>query len=296
MSPLRELAIWGGIALVVFLALYFLARWKYKGKPVTQAAILIFCIAVAMFIDERLIGFARLPGFCAAIYGVSYSLKWEGLALFAAAGISWLYWKAELRDKDKFTANSLFTAATSILVAVIFILFAIGLLVGSLWATSESWELGLFFAHVVCVWIVSICFLKADRATWIGVKSEHDKNHDLRNVSMLTYFLADWPAFAGLSLMGLFCLVHFVEHTFFPHWWRHSMYRISARPDQIDMWISQEYFMGGAIAFQYLASTTVYLIVAWGAIKIQGIAPVPITVELRPDEDPQGPNTLMKAV
>jgi hypothetical protein len=51
--------------------------------------------------------------------------------------------------------------------------------------------------------------------------------------------------------------------------------------------------MGGAIAFQFLASTTIYLIVAWGKIKMQGLNPV---VELPQDEGSRGQNGLMKAV
>jgi hypothetical protein len=154
-------------------------------------------------------------------------------------------------------------------------------------------ELALFFAHFLCVWVVSICFLAADRATWTGVKAEHDTKFDVRNASMLNYFLADWPTFIGFSLMGLFCLVHFVEHTFFPRWWLRHMYKFGLNPHGVDMWMSQGYFMGGAIAFQFLASTTIYLIVAWGKIKMQGLNPV---VELPQDEGSRGQNGLMKAV
>src|SRR5207302_9718377 len=86
------------------------------------------------------------------------------------------------------------------------------LLIGMLWTSSLTWRYTLFGAHFILVWAVSLFFLRADKAIWMGVIPNKDLKNQLKDVTRLTYCLADWPVFLSLTLLAVFIVLHWSEH------------------------------------------------------------------------------------
>ena len=70
--------------------------------------------------------------------------------------------------------------------------------------------------------------------------------------------------------LALFLIVHPLEHLAYHklfgqvNWWPFTYFRTvpSYRPRVINIWASKEYFVGGAIAFQFLVSAITYLLIS----------------------------------
>lgn len=265
------------IAALVFMLYRWLTAKKLPEEPVKQALVLGACVLAAVFMDERLLRIPPVPAGWDPVYTMSYAVKWELLALIATGIISKLYLNAELEGQGKITPQYLTKAVKLINWALPCLLLASALLVGMLWAPSETSRLTFFGLHFIVVWIVSILFLRADNAIWKGVILEKDPENDLKDVTRLTYCLADWPVFLSLTLLGIFIISHWSEHALF-HWLehgqipslRHLLHPSPRDVNPVDMWISEEYFVSGAIAFQYLMSTTIYVVLALKLVRIHG--------------------------
>ncbi len=265
------------IAFLVFLLYRWLTAKKFPPKPVRQALVLGACVLIALLADERLLRICPVPPGCDALYRMNYAVKWEVLALIATAIISNLYLNAELEGQGKVSAQYVTKAVKLINYAWPCLLLASGLLIGMLWASSTTLRLTLFGLHFALVWAVSLFFLRADQAIWKGVIPAQDPKNNLKDITRLTYCLADWPVFLSLTLLGIFIVLHWSEHSVF-HWLEHGrmpflqalLHHSPKEIDPVNMWVSEEYFMSGAIAFQYLMSTTVYVILALGWVHMHG--------------------------
>jgi hypothetical protein len=282
------MALWPAIVAITAITALFIAglvfalyRWltakEFPKKPVRQALILGTCVLTAVLADERLLRISPVPPGCDALYKMNYAVKWEVLALIATAIISKLYLEAELEGQGKVEARYVTKAVTLINYALPCLVIASVLLIGMLWADSRTWRLIFFGLHFVLVWAVSLLFLKADKAIWTGVIPKEDPKHDLKDITRLTYCLADWPVFLSLTLLGIFVVLHWSEHSLFHRleqgpmpFLRILLHHSPKETDPVNMWVSEEYFMSGAIAFQYLMSTTIYVILALGLVGIHG--------------------------
>jgi len=268
------------VCLIVGL-IYLLQRWltakKLPKKPVRQALVLGACVLTAVLVDERMVRIFPVPLGCEAIYKMNYAVKWEILALIATGIISKLYLDAELEGQGTVEAKYVTKAVKLVNWALPSLLVASILLIGMLWTSSLGWRYTFFGAHFILVWAVSLCFLKADKAIWMGVIPAKDPKNQLKDITRLTYCLADWPVFLSLTLLAVFIALHWSEHRAF-HWLEYGrmpslrtlLHHAPPETDPVNMWISEEYFMSGAIAFQYLMSTSLYVILALGLVGIHG--------------------------
>lgn len=270
-----------GMIVLVLLGVLLLYRWlnakELQEKAIKQALWLGAFVLIAVVADERVVRLLPLPSFCSAIYTMNYAVKWEIMALFATAMISKFYIDSELEGQGKVRPKYLAKAVKLLNWAWPMLLAAGGLLVGMLWAPNSIWREALFGIHFFFAWAVTILFLKADKAIWEGVIPDKDPKNNLKDITRLTYLLADWPVCLSLTLLGGFVALHWSEHTLFHRleygsmpMLRSLLHHSPKEIDPVNMWVSEEYFMSGAIAFQFFITTTLYVILALGLAGIHG--------------------------
>jgi hypothetical protein len=249
-------------------SLYKRVATKFPKKPVNQAFALGCCVLAALFIDERVFRLFWVPSGCEGVYTLNFAVKWEIAALLATGIITVQYWSAELRMMGKIQSDLHRRAITAILFAILSLVFAVYALLQMLSASTREQFLTSFAWHFLCLFIMSCCFLRADYLICKGVIVDKDPNNDLKNVSHLSVYLVDLPVSVSLLLLGLFCGVHLAEHSWF-HFLHPFLHDAPKPVERINLWTAEEYFMSGAIAFQYLLSTTIYLILALGLVQIR---------------------------
>jgi hypothetical protein len=81
--------------------------------------------------------------------------------------------------------------------------------------------------------------------------------------------VVDIPMCLAFFCLGLFLIVHYQEHMFYQQHFAmvpwHADFQRSVpvnRPKIVNIWASKEYFVGGAIAFQFLVSAITYVLIA----------------------------------
>jgi len=94
---------------------------------------------------------------------------------------------------------------------------------------------------------------------------------DHKSESLYGLIAADIPMCIAFSCLLAFLILHNFEHDTFStyrsaiannHFLAYALRVPANRTKVLDMWASKEYFVGGAIAFQYLVSTVVYILIA----------------------------------
>ncbi len=95
-------------------------------------------------------------------------------------------------------------------------------------------------SHVFAVFLVSALFSVGDFCTWRGIDPQ---KQDKKRVAWSYLFLADLPVLAGLGTLALF-------HSF-------------THDDDKGRENLAHYFIAGGIAFQWLASNVIFLIITW---------------------------------
>jgi hypothetical protein len=221
--------------------------------------------------DENATRFLPVPMGWEGLYRVNYAIKWEVAALLATLIITVQYWMDEgkkMRDTIV-EPRLLHHAITATAIAVVCLVCAIYFLVHMLFAESRNALVRNFSWHFILVCVLSFCFLVADYKISEGVRPGQDPNNDLRNLSHVSVYLVDLPICASFGLLGVFCLVHWAEHSWF-HFLRPYLHASPKPLEPVNLWTSEEYFMSGAIAFQYLLSTTVFVFLALGLVRIKG--------------------------
>jgi hypothetical protein len=259
-----------GLALLldVWLYLKITNRYPKKRKPISQAFVLGSCVLAAMLLDEECLRFFSIPSDWEGVYRMSFAIKWEFAALFATLVITILYWVEE-RQKIRKVDDGNFWSAASFSVGAMFSLFgAFYFMFKMLFAPSRDALLYYFGAHFFCLILLSLCFLAADYFIWTGVVADQDPTNHLKNLSHLSVYLVDLPVFLSFLLLGLYCVIHKGQHSYF-----HFLHRYLSAPvkpiEAVNLWTAEEYFMSGAIAFQYLLSTAIYLILAFELFDIK---------------------------
>lgn len=286
-----------GLALV--LPAIFLYR-KHKtdqdsGRPWKAAIKLSLCVLVALLLDERVVRLIPLPQPLTVLYNVDYAFKWELMALVAAGVLSSQFFEEEIKHHEKFKQESFaklmhlykrMTGCFLMAIGMLFIYPFLDLLPPPYEAHLHVFKYVTFGLHFLFAWLLAICFLQTDRAIFEGVKPEKDPRSELSNTAELTYWLADWPVVISLTLLGIFCGIHWFEHQYLGHlpWVLRNLHHAPKQPDSIDMWHSEEYFMSGAIAFQYLLSTIMWIIMTWGFFNLLDTKRRPLEVRLTEPE------------
>jgi hypothetical protein len=102
-----------------------------------------------------------------------------------------------------------------------------------------------------------------------------------KHESRSSLLLVDIPMCLSFLCLFSFIWVHFFEHYAYHHWiaqlkWgllAHFQSTPANRPPMIDIWASKEYFVGGAIAFQFLVSAISYVLISARALSTDPPAP-----------------------
>jgi hypothetical protein len=262
-----------GIGVLSFFWLYQRMVEKYnkddeKRKVISQTFVLGSCILAALFLDEKLIRLLWLSSGFEGLYRMTFAVKWEIAAILATGIITVQYWLDYRRKMDKIEGPWLWSALTASGAAILFLGLSIDFLYQMLLADSSTSLLHDFSWHFFFLFLMSCCFLTADYLIWRGVILPKDPKYVLKNLSHLSIWLLDFPTAFAFLLLGLFCGIHLAEHSYF-HFVHGYLWPAPPPIDHVNLWTSEEYFMSGAIAFQYLLSTTIYLILAFGRVKIE---------------------------
>lgn len=261
------------LALVLDVLLYRKIAKKYpkKRKPISQAFVLGSFVLAAMVIDEECLRFFGIPSDWTGVYTMSFAVKWEIAALLATLVISILYWFEERKRIRKVEDGHLFAAITSSALAIFCLFFAFYFMYKMLFASTKSELVHDFVYHCVSLLLLLSGFLVADCFIWTGVVKTEDPHNHLKNLSHLSVFLVDIPVVASFLILALFCVIHKCEHSYFHYF--HQFLAPPARPvEPINLWTAEEYFISGAIAFQYLLSTAIYLVLAFELFEIKPTA------------------------
>lgn len=259
-----------GAALAV-VALYKRVAKKYpkeKRKSLRQAFVLGSCVLAALLFDEEVVRFFWLPSGWEGLYTVSYAVKWEIAALLATFVITLQYWWDEYDKISQVKKTQFRFAGAASVGAILCLVAAVYFLVRMLFAQSREALLGNFWGHFAFLALLSFFFLTADYNICAGVIADQDPQNDLKNLSHLSVYLVDLPVFLSFLLLGIFCGIHWAQHSLF-HFLHPFLHDAPRSLERVNLWTSEEYFMSGAIAFQYLLSTAIYLILALGLVKIE---------------------------
>ncbi len=176
----------------------------------------------------------------------NYAAKWEFFALSAALLLLAVYIIFLVQAREDFPAprGRYYFGA---LLVLTFGLAALWHAVTSLETTVDS--------HVFAVLLVSGLFSLGDFFTWKGVDPQKQNK---KQVAWSYLFFADLPVLAGLTILAFY------------HWFSHD--------DDKGHENLAHYFMAGGIAFQWLASNVVFLIITWkDSLESRATAPTSTT-------------------
>lgn len=261
------------LALVLDVLLYrkIVKKYPKKRKPISQAFVLGSFVLAAMVFDEECLRFVGIPVDWTRIYTMTFAVKWEIAALLATFFISMLYWFEERNIIRKVEEKHLWIAFSAIFVAIFSLFFAFSFMYKMLFASTKDEFVHNFVGHCISLLLLSSGFLVADWFIWKGVLPHKDPQNHLKNLSHLSVFLVDIPVVASFLVLALFCLIHICEHSYFHYF--HQFLSPPVRPvEPINLWTAEEYFISGAIAFQYLLSTAIYLVLAFELFEIKPTA------------------------
>ena len=268
----------GSALLGVFIYRKWSGKQRDKRQPKLEVCVFAYLVLVAVFFDEQWLRFFGFSPNWREAYSMSFAVKWEIAALLATLVISILYWLDQFKKIRKVREGHFKGAVTAAGSAVLFLFVAFIFMYLMLRPSSKDEMFSDFVWHAVSLLLVSLSFLAADFFIWKGAKPRQRR---LQKEAQLSVFLVDLPVVLAFVVLALYCGVHKGEHSWFPAL-RQSLHRFAAPRvygvDGVYLWTAEEYFISGAIAFQYLISTAIYIILAYDPFEITK----PRTIRVRP--------------
>jgi hypothetical protein len=237
-----------------------------KREALKQTRLLATILLAAVWLDEGVVRIVPLSDSLRMLYTLTYAVKWEIAALLATLLISLSYWRAQKRNIGKIELNHHFKAMTWLWSGVICFIGACMCLAFLVTTFDEQTFRIISFLHFACLIALSGCFWGLDYHIYKGINPNRQSNderkrmYELKRTSHNLVYLVDVPVFISLSLLGAFCVLHWLEHRFSGSV-RPYLYAPPRAIDPVNIWASEDYFVSGVIAFQYVAMTVISVIV-----------------------------------
>jgi len=158
-----------------------------------------------------------------------YYHKWEFTALIATFLLVVIFWWDQGKSTLHFQKTWCYRVSNgSLLISLPFLIGAV--------ATLHYTSL-----HFLFVFLLSLAFLASDGSTWHGV----DTKSPWREQAKMFCLFSDAPIVGAFFCLGIFYLISL----------------LSEPSDPLD---TISYFIAGAIAFQWLASNFIFVVISWG--------------------------------
>jgi len=233
------------IIITAILAVLAIALGHKYGRTLPTLSTLVVLAEVAGALRTDEVQFSGWFAHLSLLNIGTYAQKWELFAIVASIFLVGFYWWDQMRSHKQYASTPLFG-----LLNVLLFLSIAALVVAVVYIKSSNG------VHFFSIWLVALFFLSADVCTWRGV--DELVAPEKKGGALKFIFFADVPVFVSFSVLAYFYFVrHWQQHTA-PFPW------LIPLPDGTVL-NTYDYFLAGAIAFQYLASNIIFLVILWSS-------------------------------
>lgn len=231
-----------------------------RSNKIMPTSVLIVLLLLVVSVAEYTVKGPHLPGWWGRFYTLNYAAKWEFFALIATTAISIQYWRehrARIYDIARFNVIDYVKAYDCLWWIRICIVGAFASFTWLVFAPG-NWIHEASGTHLVFLVALAWCFWRTDYYIERGITpsattGEGQPLSELKQLSHNLVRFVDIPTFVAFVLLLLFVGVHSFEHsqsgTIRPFLQRAPL---SSDPD---IWSSEDYFISGMTAFQFLTMT-----------------------------------------
>jgi len=228
-----------GVGLLIIAFFVALGRFLNRTWPAAYTCLLVLVVLAVLRFDEKEYWiFSQFTPCNLDLNLETYAQRWELGALVSSLLLVSIYWFDQMMNRDDFLSTSSGKYYYALL-NVALLSSLISLFVACLWIKQLP-------HHLFAALAIALCFLGADVFTLKGLDVSKAKVPARHATTSQFILFADIPVLVSFIVLGMFLIVHHFQHSGFPF------------DDE-----SYHYFLPGAIAFQFLASNTIFLLIVW---------------------------------